>query len=434
MAPDSRLTRQLARAVASDGGSTVLTALGVSAGLLLGLAAASAPQCCDAVGYHEEGKALIAGGWDGGWLVTWKHNYLYPAFHAVMIAAGLGGRVPIVIVQLALLYGSVVFLAVVIARVFERRFAPTLAGLSLVALLPAAAWSGYWLTEAITAPVVLALIGFWLLFAMSPGPPLALAIGMLSAMAWMSRAAFVWLPPLVAIGVVVALRREPSRGRRFASVMLFAIAAGAVALPQWLIASNMDGLLHLSNASYNSHKAPAIFRAATNLSGCGEPAMVFSPLTSQLDSIDAGTVRAPQSLSWSLTVRAAHVVSGWDARPSPTYATVLTHWPWLAVTLMSGFVVLAPLKLAADERRRQTATATFGLLALFLVTQAQLAVTPVEFRYNLIGWLVAGVSLVVLGRSIDRRYLAWAAILTTLIVLIGNFTLYYSPAWRTCAG
>jgi len=96
--------------------------------------------------------------------------------------------------------------------------------------------------------------------------------------------------------------------------------------------------------------------------------------------------------------------------------------------------MLAPLKLAADESRRETATAAFGLLALFLLTQAQLAVTPVEFRYNVIGWMVAGVSFVVLGRSIDRRYLAYAATLTALIVLIGQFTLYYSPAWKACAG
>jgi hypothetical protein len=218
------------------------------------------------------------------------------------------------------------------------------------------------------------------------------------------------------------------------SVALFLIGVVAAVLPQWLIASNVDGLLHLSNARYNSRKAPAIFRAATNLSACGESAMVFSPLTSQLDPIDAGTVRAPQSISWRVTVGVAHIVSGWDARPSPTYATVLSQWPWLAVTLLSGFVMLAPLKLAGDERRGETATAAFGLLALFLVTQAQLAVTPVEFRYNVVGWMAAGVSLVILGRSIDRRYLAYAATLTAVIVLIGQFTLYYSPAWKACVG
>src|SRR5262249_21145062 len=129
------------------------------------------------------------------------------------------------------------------------------------------------------------------------------------------------------------------------------------------------------------------------------------------------------------------VVSGWDARPSPTYVAVLSRWPWFAVTLLSGFVILAPLKLSADERRRETATAALGLLALFLVTQAQLVTTAAEFRFNLIGWMVGGVSLVVLGRrSIDRRYIALAATLTALIVLIGEVTLRYSPTWNTCAG
>ena len=56
-----------------------------------------------------------------------------------------------------------------------------------------------------------------------------------------------------------------------------------------------------------------------------------------------------------------------------------------------------------------------------------------KFRYNVIGWMVGGVSLVVLGRSIDRQYLAYAATLTALIVLIGQLTLQYSPAWNACA-
>src|SRR3954471_23614674 len=137
--------------------ATVLAALGVAAGMSLALLAASAPQCCDADGYHSEGRALLSNGWRGGWIPD-KHNYLYGSFHAVMIAAGAGGRVPIAIAQFALLYAAVVLLAVAIARVFQRRFAPVLAGLSLVALLPAAAWSGYWLTEAIATPIIFALI------------------------------------------------------------------------------------------------------------------------------------------------------------------------------------------------------------------------------------------------------------------------------------
>jgi 4-amino-4-deoxy-L-arabinose transferase-like glycosyltransferase len=309
-----------------------------------------------------------------------------------------------------------------------------LAGVSLVALLPAAAWSGYWLTEAIATPIILALISCWLLFAMRPRPLVAGAIGTLSAMAWMSRPALVWLPPLVALGLLVALRREPSRRRKVSSVALALVGVVAVALPQWLITPNLDQLLHLSLARLQTGAAPLVFRYATNLSGCGDAAMVFSPLTNQVSSIADGSVQAPNSIKWRVTTSVAHVVSGWDARPSPTYAAVLSEWPWLAVTLLSGFVILAPLKLAADERRRETAIAAFGLLALFLVTQAQLVTTATEFRFNLIGWMVGGVSLVVIGRSIDRRYFAFAATLTALIVLIGQFTLRYSPAWNACTG
>jgi hypothetical protein len=161
--------------------------------------------------------------------------------------------------------------------------------------------------------------------------------------------------------------------------------------------------------------------------------MVFSPLTSQLELIDAGVVQAPSTIGWSVTAAVAHIVSSWDARPSPTYLTVLSQWPWLAVTLLSGFVMLAPFRLARDSSKKETATAAFGLLGLFLVTQAQLVMIGTELRYNLIGWLVGGASLVILGRSLSRRYLAYAGALTALIVLIGQFTLYYSPTWIACA-
>ena len=416
----------------SDLQAGLLAALFVGAGVSLAILAASAPQCCDATGYHEEGRALVAGGWGGGWLLD-KHSYLYGAFHGLMIAAGAGDRLSIVIVQLVLLYASVVFLSVAIARVFERRLVPTLAGVSLLALLPASAWSGYWLTEAIAAPVILALIGFWLLFATRPVPRFALAVGILSAMAWMSRPAFVWVPPLAAVGVIAALRREPLTRNRFLCLALFVVAAGVVVLPQWRIYPNVDQLLHLSIAKYNAQKSAPIFRYATDLSGCGDPAMVFSPLTSQLELIDAGLVQAPSTIGWNVTAAVARIVSSWDARPSPTYMTVLSQWPWLAVTLLSGFVMLAPFRLARDSRKLETATAVFGLLGLFLVTQAQLVMIGTELRYNLIGWLVGGASLVILGRSLSRRYLAYAGVLTALIVLIGQFTLYYSPTWIACA-
>src|SRR5262245_48545830 len=227
-------TPSLQNAKASNVRATVLAVVGICAGLGLALLAASAPQCCDAAVYHQEGRALLAGDWRGSWLPD-KHNYLYGAFHGAMIAAGAGNRVPIVIVQLGLLYASVALLAMAIARVFQRQFAPVFAGVSLVALLPAAAWSGYWLTEAIATPIILSLIACWLLFAMRPAPLLALAVGTLSGMAWMLRPALVWLPPFVAVGLVVALRREPSRHRTLSSVALFLIAVVAVVLPQWLI-------------------------------------------------------------------------------------------------------------------------------------------------------------------------------------------------------
>ena len=50
---------------------------------------------------------------------------------------------------------------------------------------------------------------------------------------------------------------------------------------------------------------------------------------------------APDNAQWRLTVAMNHIITGWDARPSPTYMDAYADRKWLAVTVFSGFALAA---------------------------------------------------------------------------------------------
>ena len=155
----------------------------------------------------------------------------------------------------------------------------------------------------------------------------------------------------------------------------------------------------------------------------------------------------------------AHLVSGWDPLPSPTYMSSWTVSPWIFVTLVSGFVVAAPLLacswLAAETRslwagwrlrtesvvdmsRFAFAASVAGVLVFFGVTQFELMRTATEFRFNLMGWLSGGACLVLLiaagwpPRRLLVLYVGMSVTLSAVILIIGQMTLDYSAYWLQC--
>ena len=188
------------------------------------------------------------------------------------------------------------------------------------------------------------------------------------------------------------------------------------------------------------------FRYATDVTGCGPPALVFSPFTAEAVDLATAEVLAPDDLQWRVTAAVAHVVSGWDARPSPTYIDSYADRKWLVLSATSGFAIMGVVSAAAILwRRRRTLvrprTAILGaLVLLFLVSQAVLSMTQTEFRFNLAGWLLAGCCLSVISglrwwtRERAAIYLLLGLVASGVVLIIGQMTLMYSATWLRCAG
>lgn len=438
----------------------VLIVAELVAAFLLALYGTGQPQCCDAEGYSKEATALSTRGLLPGSLSA-QHNYLYPAFIALLRAAGIDGRIGIGIAQVMLLALSAVLVAIVIGRVFRTErwtvFLPILLG---TILLPAAAWSGYWLSEALAAPVLLLVLCFWIAIAeivafrsLPTTLLIMLAFGLVSGAAWMVRPALMWVP---AIGgllafAAAALYRTGDLTPRLATAALvgFAFAFGLVlvALPQLVISGDVQSALKLDLARAQSAWAPAMWRYATNLSGCGPPALAFSPLTDDAAAILKRTVTIPVSFAWSADAAIAHLVSGWDALPSPTYATKLSLNPWVLVTLVSGFFIVSPfvgLRRAFDRSGSPVSTVRHrdvfvALFIFFTIAETLLLFTATEFRFNVAGWLTGGVCLALLVglRVVDRasivRVVMLASIVGLLVFVVGQMTMHMSDIWIACA-
>jgi hypothetical protein len=473
-----------------------LLAVEIVAGVFLGLQSTNQPQEFDPRGYAAEALRVSAG--DGSWLATSAHNYLYPAFLALLHNLGLwssfnpapvDGRLAVGVVQIALLYAAAILLTAVLSRCLRVKFVSAGAVVCAIAIIPAAAWSGYWLSESLAVPLLLMIIALWMwacyrLF-LRPGSVSTMAIifalGLASGSAWMARPALIWVPVgipfmtgLLIVASTLLLRvRNRDLGLPLPSypwaIVLFAVLLIGVALsvvPQLALDGNISHALKLDLAGGQAQGSLIEWRYASNLTGyltnqpvCGPAGVVFSPLTSDMGPILSGQVHVPSSPLWTMSAMAAHLVSGWDPLPSPTYMSSWTVFPWILVTLVSGFVVAGPLlacsglvtearsmwagwrlrtESAVDLSRFAFLASLLGLLALFGVTEIALLRTGTEFRYNVMAWLSGGACLVFLigsgwmSRNRLVLYVGVSLALSAVILLIGQMTLDYSPYWLEC--
>jgi hypothetical protein len=468
----------------------------IALGVVLGLRSTSSPQAYDTHTYAVQALQLASG--DGSWLATGAHNYLYPAFLAVLHMLGLWGNSPLPaspadvspldgrlgvgVVQIALLYAASLFLMAVLSRCLRARLVSIGVVVCGVAILPAAAWSGYWLSESLAAPLLLVIIALWVWTCYSvllrPGSMSTMAIicglGLASGSAWMTRPALIWVPAVVGLllGLMILastlwLRTRhhdlsvppPSYLRAVGLIAAFLFGAALSLVPQLAFDSSIADAFKLNLAGQQAQGSSTIWRYATNVSGCGSPGLAFSPLSTDVAPMLSGQIQAPSSPVWWLTTAAAHLVSGWDPLPSPNYATSLTLSPWIYATMVSGFLVAAPLLIfswlvsemrslwagwrlraesSVDMSRFAFAASIAGLLVFFGVTQVELLGTATEFRFNLMGWLSAGACLVFLIASggLSRKrlalYVSMSVSLSAVILIIGQMTLDYSAYWLAC--
>jgi hypothetical protein len=144
----------------------LLLIIEIAVGVVLGVQATGSPQAYDADDYAREALQMASG--DGSWL-AFAHNYLYPAFLALLHALGLwssgdsAGRLAVGLVQLTLLYSASLVLMAVLSRCLHMRRVSVAVVVAAMAIVPAAAASGYWVSEAVAIPVLLMVIALWVL-------------------------------------------------------------------------------------------------------------------------------------------------------------------------------------------------------------------------------------------------------------------------------
>jgi hypothetical protein len=472
--------KQITQPLSVDGGRLypllwLVLVVEVALGAVLGVQSTTALQAGDTALYAQEALQTARG--DVSWLAG-VHNYVYPAFLALLHGLGLWTRLSVGVVQIALLYSASLVLMVVLSRCLRVRFVSAGIAVCGIVIIPAAAWSGYWLSESVAAPLLLMVLALWVLTCYQVFiRPAALstaatvfALGLASGLAWMARPALIWVPAVAGlmVGLMIlasvllpAMRRHGLSARlalSAVSLMAAFLAGTAVAVtPQLALDGDIGHLLKLNLAGLQVGLSSVSWRYASNFSGCGPPPLVFSPLSSDLSTLSQMT--APHSPLWGLTGIAAHLASGWDPLPSPTYMTSFSVYPWILVTLVSGFVCAAPFfatyrlavearslwagwrlrdEIPADIARSAFAASVAGVLVFFGVTQFELLKTTTEFRYNLLGWLSAAVCLVFLIESgwLSRKRLGLllcaGVTMSAFILIIGQMTLLYSPYWIQC--
>jgi len=264
-------------------------------------------------------------------------------------------------------------------------------------------------------------------------------------LAWMVRPGLIWVPVAMGLILVVLCVYLAWQGHRHALLLPvgFVGAVMLVALPQFQYGDPLKADL----AELQRSHAPLVYRYATALTEAGPAGLVFSPVPQGEQWDPAITARrASASRAWRLTAIVAHVVSGWDARPSPSYVYADTGNRWLIVSAFSGFLIVGVLCAALMVWRRRPNwmrpdTYTLGALVFaFALSQAALTMTSAEFRFNLAGWVIAGCCLAVISAQgwWTWRRAAIALVLALLasggVILFGQMTLMYSEWWLEYVG
>lgn len=417
------------------------------------------PECCDVDNYLLEASQIKTQGFiptsGTPWLQTF-HNYLYPTFIFLAKSAGLTSRASITALQVILIIAACVIVSIRLSRILQVSRIQ-LTGLTLlIALFPILAFSGYLLTEALASPFLILWIGISLELSFAQLPTrrsryLILATSLFSALLWMIRPSFLWIPVINLILILVLdLRTQKSRISRIFNALettfwvIFSTAT--VVLPQYLITassqSTINGIFHLDLWTTWRPMESTLYRYITNLSGCGPTGLYFSPYTQSTGGINSPYFH--NSLIYRLTGFTARLVSGWDAVPSPlTYVDHLSIFPWVLLSAMTGFLITAPFFLLGSPLPGSSSISSgfrrmeFSIVLLFVASQVAAGMIHGEFRYNMAGWIIAGFSMLLLRQHFNGnfpwvKYISSSLGVSFFVIVVGQLTLSLSPYWIAC--
>lgn len=416
------------------------------------------PQCCDADLYLSEASNIKATGFlpqsSTSWLSSF-HNYMYPSFLLLAKSIGLTSRTSISMLQFALIFAACILISIRLYKVLGLS-AIQLTSITLVAaFFPILAFSGYLLTESLASAFLILWVGLWLELSLKKFSKLRRYIlifttSFVAGIIWMTRPSLMWVPlaNIICIVVLELARHNSIRsriGHAAGSIFATLSALVLVALPQYLITRDsrpiLNGVFHLDDWATSRTFESSVFRYVTNISGCGPVQLIFSPYGQDAEALSPAHYNS--SPIYRLIGFLARWCSGWDAVPSPlTYVYHLSIFPWIMLSATSGFLIVAPFFLVLCKRGASALTgsmrqASVGIFFIFILSQIAMGITHGEIRYNVAGWLLAGLSLMLLPQHFKegfpwKRYLIASMSVSLFVIVVGQLTLALSPYWIAC--
>lgn len=417
------------------------------------------PECCDADVYFSEASVIRAHGLFPSNGTTWLtpgHNYLYPTFIFLARSIGFTTRASITILQFALIVLACIIISMRLSRVLKMS-SIQLSGITLlIASFPILAFSGYLLTEALASFLLILWVGFWLELSLKEFSPLKrklliFDISLVASLLWMMRPSFLWIP-LTNFICILLLEYEKRTSKislvknMLVTTFLALIVTVTVAIPQYLITktsrSMLNGLFDFDVLAINKTFESSIFRYITNISGCGPLQLIFSPYGQTTNGLYPPHFHT--SPVYRLVAFITRWCSGWDAVPSPlTYVYHLSIFPWVFLSALSGFLICAPIFLirpqkdSLDEVGNRFRFAEIGIIFMFFVSQLAAGMMHGEIRYNVAGWIIAGLSILLLPQHFRsgfpfKHYITASLIVSFFVIVVGQLTLSLSQFWIAC--
>ena len=405
-------------------------------------------QCCDVQSYINDSFNIFGGKIDTSTL----HNYGYPTFIKVISYLGAKTNYKIAVMSVSLLLISALLFAKTCKKYFMIKN-NYLYSTVLVFCIPISyGFSGFFLTEAITPILFFLLLNLIVItyFNSSTNTKTIeyLLIIAISSFTWMVRPAYLWLPFFLIFWL--NLTDKTNLANILKKLALGLVTIIIIALPQYISVTTqptkysrpiLDGVLRLNLAQGQTEWSKNIYRYATNVSSCGTQSLNFSP--NNLTIGQATNENYSYNIFEMFKTYLLHIVSGWDALPGPSYIQSISYFPWIFVTIFSGFFIASPivlLFLLFSKRANLQNTErkfAFTLLALFLASQIVLLNTATEFRFNIFGWMVSGLIWIFLIAVLKvnlktKPTVILILILTLTVVTIGQYTLNLSDVWRNC--
>jgi hypothetical protein len=410
------------------------------------------PQCCDADWYKRESDLIVTNGFlpENGetWLST-VHNFFYPVFLHFLQLLGIDTRIEIAHAQfvLLLLFSSsfLVFLEKVSGS-FSTLLYFIYLGLTCFLSLN---FIGFTLTEGLSSSLIIGLVSIlylktkgyisdkWILLC-------NYTLIVLSSLLWTIRPSFLWLPFVIILSITLEqlILNSAKKLAALKNLLISMSLTFFIMIPQIVFSRRenlLDSLFHFSDLRAQSYLLSGAVRYSTNLSGCGPAQLTFSPYAQDFAELASATPL--DNIFTRLALFVARVVSGWDAFPSNfVYMTDFGNTLSLLITLISGYVFIAPVLLFVNTLKSnvplENRTRNFLLILIFIASQVSMGLTHGEFRYNIIGWSIGFIAIMVLVSNSDefklKIFLIFGTLATFMMITIGQITLLFSAYWIEC--